>query len=117
VIEYQQNPTPEEAKFLRESQWITGMAKSPGWSLIKGEMQRMVECCRDLVDGCESSDAQIIAALHLRLKMTRSVVRDIVNWVETSEIRRKQLIEELGEPPAMEVDIPRNEFEEEYAND
>lgn len=112
--EYLQNPTKEEARFIHESQWLVGMSKSPGWTLLKQRMAEMVANCRDICDNCESSDEKVIAGLHIRLKLTRSITRDIINWVESTEARRASLIEELTEPDPLAMLAQRgDEFKEE----
>jgi len=114
VIEFRQNPTQEEAKFLRESQWIIAMAKGPGWTLLKAEMERMVAQVRDLAEGSESSDPKVNEGLRLRVKMLKAAVRDIVGWVETQEAKQKQLVEQLNSEPDPESFLQRigDEFEE-----
>lgn len=114
MIEFRQNPTQEEAKFLRESQWIIAMAKGPGWTLLKAEMERMVAQVRDLAEGSESSDPKVNEGLRLRVKMLKAAVRDIVGWVETQEAKQKQLVEQLNSEPDPESFLQRigDEFEE-----
>lgn len=120
-VEYRQDPNPDEARFLRESQWIVGLSKGPAWSALKGEMQRMVENLRDSVEDCESSNKDVIAALHIRLKLTKAITSDIVKWVESTEEKREALIKELTSEPPVDLSRIGDEFAlqeiDEYATD
>lgn len=112
--DYLQNPSKDEARFIHESQWIVGLSKSPGWTIVKRRMQEMIDNCRRTCDNCESNDEKVIAGLHTRLKLTRFIVADIINWVETTEKRRASLIEELTEPDPLALLAQRgDEFHEE----
>jgi hypothetical protein len=101
-VDYKQNPTPDEVRFLRESQWIVGLAKGPAWAALKGELERMVATCRDIVENTETSNPQVIAGLHNRLKLTKAITSDIVKWVESTEEKRNQLMKELASEPTIE---------------
>lgn len=100
--EYRQNPTPDEARFLRDSQWIVGLSKSPGWSLLKKFLDDKVAECRRISEGSESSDPAINEGLRLRLKLTKAIASDIVNWVETTEAKHVELVNQLTSEPVVD---------------
>lgn len=107
LVEYKQSPTADEARFIREAQWIVGLSKGPGWACVKQEMERMVQQCRDLSEGCVSNDKDVRYGLALRLQMTKAVVNDIIQWVDNTERRYKKLVGELTEGPNIEEEIQR----------
>lgn len=114
-VEYKQTPTPDEARFLRESQWIVGLSKGPAWAALKSEMERMVSLCREIVENSESSDPKVITGMHTRLKLTKAITSDIIKWVESTEEKREILIKQLSEEPDPLRELQRisDEFSEE----
>lgn len=108
-VEYKQTPTPDEARFLRESQWIVGLHSSTH-AAIRQWFNELIDSCRELSENCESSNKDVIAGYHIRLKLAKSIAKDFLGWLDEIKQDRKQIFDDLDKEPTIPIQRTSDEF-------
>jgi hypothetical protein len=98
-VDFKQAPSEDELEWLHEAEWIMGTAKTPGWTLIKNRMKKFVDAAQTTIDENLSSNAEVVYRLHLRRQVMKSVVNDIITWVEGTAMERERMIQDLESAP------------------
>ena len=119
--DFTQNPTQDELTWLHEAEWIMQTAKTPGWNIIKSRLNQFVQAAQNTIDENLSSNAEIVYRLHLRRQVMKSVVNDIIGWVDSTAAEKERLMQELYSEPIPTPQRVGDEFsgeeiEDEYTN-